>query len=82
MKHYALYYYDSCPYCQRVLATINSVNVEVELRNVLDDARHSKEQRAATGRTTVPCLRIQDATLGEDHWMYESGDIMRYLKSL
>lgn len=77
---YALYYYDSCPFCQRVLMTLPSFNVEVEKRNIMHNPAFRKEQQLATGRTTVPCLLIEDGDKQE--WMYESADIIRYLKSL
>ncbi|MDK2777445.1 MAG: glutathione S-transferase N-terminal domain-containing protein [Pseudomonadota bacterium] len=77
---YALYYYDACPFCQRVLRTLPEVKVEVEKRNVMKDRSFSAQQHKATGRTTVPCLLIDND--GEETWMYESGDIINYLKSL
>lgn len=77
---YALYYHDYCPFCQRVLMVLPSFDVEVEKRNVMQNPEFRKQQQAATGRTTVPCLLIEDGDKQE--WMYESGDIIRYLKSL
>lgn len=78
-NQYSLYYYDSCPFCARVLRTLKGLNVEVELRNILTDSKHRTELQKATGRSTVPCLRIE--TGGESQWMFESMDIMRYLQS-
>ena len=78
---YALYYYDACPFCQRVLMTLPQAKVEVEKRNVMQNPQFRQQQQQATGRTTVPCLRIEDDA-GKETWMYESGDIIRYLKSL
>jgi glutaredoxin len=57
-----------------------SFSVEVEKRNVMQNSQYRKQQQEATGRTTVPCLLIEDGDKQE--WMYESGDIIRYLKSL
>ena len=34
-SHMALYYYDSCPYCVRVLRVAKHLGVELELRNIL-----------------------------------------------
>ena len=78
---YALYYYDMCPFCQRVLRALPNVNVQVEKRNVLKDQQHRKHQQKETGRTTVPCLLIKDDN-GKENWMFESADIINYLKSL
>ncbi|TVV43384.1 glutathione S-transferase N-terminal domain-containing protein [Thalassolituus sp. C2-1] len=76
---YALYYYDACPFCQRVLRALPGVKVEVEKRNVLTNQEFRKQQYTATGRTTVPCLLISDN--GKDTWMFESADIIRFLQS-
>jgi len=78
--HYSLYYYDSCPFCARVLRALDQVNVEVELRNIMSDSNHRSDQQKATGRNTVPCLRIDNGT--DSEWMFESMDIMRFLQSL
>jgi glutaredoxin 2 len=77
---YSLYYYDSCPFCARVLRSLQGLKVNVELRNVFSDASYRNELQKATRRTTVPCLRIDN---GKDtEWMFESMDIIRYLQSL
>lgn len=77
---YSLYYYDSCPFCARVLRSLQGVNVKVELRNILSDSQHRTALQKATKRTTVPCLRIDNGS--DSQWMFESMDIMRYLQSL
>ena len=77
---YSLYYYDSCPFCARVLRSLNQVKVDVELRNVMSDSNHRSALQQATGRTTVPCLRIDNGT--DSEWMFESMDIMRFFQSL
>jgi glutathione S-transferase len=77
---YALYYHDSCPFCQRVLSVLPNINVPVEKRNVIKHAHFRDEQYAATNRTTVPCLLIEDGD--QQQWMFESADIIRYLQTL
>lgn len=77
---YSLYYYDSCPFCARVLRSLQGVNVKVELRNILSDSKHRTALQKATKRTTVPCLRIDNGS--DSQWMFESMDIMRFLQSL
>lgn len=77
---YSLYYYDACPFCQRVLRLLPKLNVEVELRNTLRNSTHRSDLKSATGRTTVPCLRRDQD--GKTEWMFESADIIRYLSSL
>ena len=69
----ALYYFDACPYCQKVLVAARALGVELELRNIHQDPQHLQDLREARGRATVPVLRR-----GDD-WMPESDDIVRYL---
>ncbi len=69
----ALYYYDSCPYCQKVMVAARALGVQLELRNIHQDPQHLRDLREARGRSTVPVLRR-----GDD-WMPESDDIVRYL---
>jgi glutaredoxin len=78
--HLALYYFDTCPFCIRVLRTIDALGLDVELRNIYRDPEHLTTLREARGRTTVPVLRITSPD-GEDRWMPESADIVRYLKA-
>jgi len=76
----SLYYYPECPYCQRVLQAIDETGAKVELRHIWDEPEHRGALQAARGRTTVPVLRIEDAS--GDRWMPESADIVRFLRNL
>lgn len=76
----ALYYFDGCPFCVRVLRAIDTLGLDVELRNIYENRDHLNELREVRGRTTVPVLRITSAD-GEDRWMPESADIVRYLQA-
>lgn len=74
----ALYHYDSCPFCVRVTRVLAGLDADIELRNTQRDPSHRKELIEGGGRSQVPCLRIE----GEDGrvtWLYESGDIIKYL---
>lgn len=51
----------------------------VELRNT-SDSDHRDALISGGGKTQVPCLRIETEN-GQVEWMYESDDIIRYLKS-
>lgn len=76
----ALYYFDGCPFCMRVRRAIDELGLAVELRDIYADRKDLEELREARGRTTVPVLRITGAD-GEDRWMPESADIVRYLQA-
>ena len=76
----ALYHFDGCPFCRRVRRTIDALGIDVELRNIYEDSDHLDALIDARGRATVPVLRITSAD-GEDRWMPESADIVRYLQA-
>ncbi len=75
-----LYHYDSCFYCMRVRKAAARLGIDLELRNVHTDPEHGQDLLAATGRRTVPVLRIESTESTE--WMPESAAIMRYLESI
>jgi glutaredoxin len=76
----ALYHFDGCPFCSRVRRVIDRLDLDVEPRNVHADRTHMDDLVKARGRATVPVLRITTAS-GEDRWMPESADIVRYLQA-
>ncbi|GAA6134405.1 hypothetical protein NBRC116188_11940 [Oceaniserpentilla sp. 4NH20-0058] len=80
MSSYALYYYDQCPFCQMVLREINKLPLDIELKNTLTAPQNRQDLIQGGGRGTVPCLRITN-TDNQVQWMYESRDIIQYLKS-
>jgi len=75
----ALYHFSGCPYCSRVRSAAAALGVELPLRDILADPASRAELIKATGRQTVPCLRIEDAA-GHVRWMHESLDIIDFLK--
>ena len=74
----ALYQYMGCGYCARVRAAIEKLGVEIELRDTLEHPEFAQEILSATGRSTVPVLRIETDE-GEARFMSESQEIIRYL---
>ncbi len=80
IKNIALYYRPQCPFCQKVLRVKDELSQEFDLCDTAENSDYMEEQIAATGRKTVPCLKISSGD--EVQWMYESGDICEYLKSL
>ena len=77
----ALYYSRSCPFCTSVRSAIDRLGLDVELREVFEEPSYREELVEARGRATVPVLRITSPD-GEDRWMPESRDIVRYLETL
>lgn len=76
-ESYQLFKTDLCGFCYRVRGFMEEHGVDVPLRDVNSDAEAFRELLQATGRTTVPCLRIERGD--EVQWMFESMDIIRYL---
>jgi len=75
----ALYYFPTCPFCRRVLATIDELGIDVELRDIHAEGQYWDELIAARQRSTVPVLLITSAD-GDERWMPESRDIIAYLE--
>ena len=70
-----LYYKPTCPFCRRVLAVVDRIQVQVELKDVTDSAVEA-ELVALGGKDSVPYLI--DTALGVS--MYESDDIVTHLQ--
>lgn len=68
------YYFDSCPYCQRVLKIINKHKINVNYKDIYSDTTNLQKLIAITGTKMVPCLFID----GDP--MHESLDIMTWLE--
>ena len=69
------YYFESCPYCQRVMNVIEKNQIQVNWMDTSKNSDHAKKLRSDTGRTTVPCLYIDGKP------MFESLDIIKWLES-
>jgi len=76
---FALYHFEGCPYCTRVRKVLDELDLDVELRDTLYDGDNAAELVQATGRQTVPVLRIEQPD-GSVRWLPESADIIAYLR--
>jgi glutathione S-transferase len=75
-----LYYFGSCPWCILVRVALWWLGLEVVLKETLFNPAHNAELIAGGGKSQVPCLRIESAD-GDARWLYESIDIIRYLRA-
>lgn len=75
----SLYGFPSCPYCRRVMSLIDSLGLEIPLRNTMSERSYQGEVVNALGRGTVPVLRIEKES-GDVQWLPESADIIEYLE--
>ena len=71
-----LYYYDSCPYCQKVLRAMRRLDIEdkINLKNILRSQEAADTLVRVGGKRQVPCLFIDGGPL------YESDDRVAWLK--
>ena len=75
-----LYHFPACPYCVHVARVIEQLTLKIETRDILRNDDYFEELHAGGGRTRVPCLRIRSDD-GTSEWMYESADIISYLRA-
>ena len=68
-----------CPFCERVRGALRRLDATIAVRNIDAKAEWRRELVEATGRQTVPCLRIEQED-GSFEWMHESADIVDYLQ--
>lgn len=74
-KSLDLYYYDECPYCQKVLRAMRRLGIEdkIVLKNILLSHEAASTLVRVGGKRQVPCLFIDGVP------MYESDDIVAWL---
>lgn len=72
-----LYYFESCPYCQKVLREIDRLDIKdkIMFKDTRKDKAHRDALIALNGKTQVPCLVIDGKP------MLESDDIVKKLKT-
>jgi len=75
----ALYQFRTCPFCIKVRQEMRRLSLAIELRDAQHDAGHRDALVQGGGRGVVPCLRIREQG-GNERWLYESGDIVAYLR--
>ena len=76
----ALYHYDGCYFSAKVKKAITVLKLKIELRDILANTKHGEILLKHGGKTTVPCLYLGETNERPDTWMYESDDIIRYLR--
>ena len=71
-----LFYFPECPYCQRVLRTIEQLGLtDITFSDIHQNPAKKETLIKDTGRKTVPCLYIDNKP------MFESSDIMQWLET-
>lgn len=75
----ALYQYKTCPFCIKVRQEMHRLALEIETLDAQPEGPNRTDLISGGGRAKVPCLRITDH-LGKRQWMFESGEIIAYLR--
>tara|TARA_B100000579_G_scaffold410347_1_gene400166 strand:- start:433 stop:774 length:342 start_codon:yes stop_codon:yes gene_type:complete len=76
----ALYHYEGCYFSAKVKKAIAVLKLKIELRDILANTKHGEILLRHGGKTTVPCLYLEKTNTTPELWMYESDDIIQYLK--
>ena len=74
-----LYQFRTCPFCIKVRRAMKRLSLNIEIRDAQRDIANREELLLGGGAIKVPCLKITDQN-GEVRWLYESDDIIDYLK--
>jgi glutathione S-transferase len=80
IEGHQLYYFNTCPFCIKVRITLWRLGLKVPLKNIKTQVSSKAELIDGGGNQQVPCLCIESEK-GNIRWLYESSDIIRYLKA-
>ena len=75
-----LYEMLACPFCVKVRREIKRLGLNIQKRDVKRNQNDMSDLLEGGGKFQVPCLRIE--TEQQVNWLYESDDIVNYLRSL
>lgn len=78
-----LYFKPTCPFCRRVIAVIERLELEVDMKDITTDSAIANELEKIGGKRQVPFLyddKMTPTEKSDDIDMYESDDIVKYLQ--
>jgi glutaredoxin len=78
-RNLVLYQFKTCPFCIKVKRSNKRLSLNIETRDAQHNLVHREELLKGGGQIKVPCLKIIDEQ-GNDSWLYESDDILQYLR--
>ena len=79
IKGMTLYQLYACPFCIKTRRVLRRLNLPIETKSVSEGSEFRQELETGGGRIQVPCLLLKQE--GEEVWMYESSDIIKYLEA-
>jgi len=80
-QNMALYQFKTCPFCIKVRREIKRQSLNIELRDAQYDQQHRQQLLNEGGKIKVPCLQVVNKN-GNHTWLYESNDVIHYLRQL
>ena len=78
-REMVLYQYKTCPFCIKVRQEMRRLSLNIEQLDAQQEGENRSELVRGGGKAKVPCLKISDRA-GNTQWMYESGEIINYLR--
>lgn len=69
-----------CPFCMRVNISLRTLGIDLQRVDIGADPEATKRLEQEGGKRMVPCLYIPEGERGQ--WLYESADIIDYLRAL
>lgn len=75
MSEYKLFVGTACHHCRKVENFMEENNIEIQIVNINEDREAMKELIEKGGKRQVPCL------FHDGEYMYESNDIIEFLKN-
>ena len=77
-KKIEIYTWDTCPFCQRALALLNSKGVNFEQHKIDGDNETRTKISEKSGKTSVPQIFVDDVFIGgcdEVHALNDAGTL-------
>lgn len=74
-----LYQYKTCPFCIKVRQEMRRLGLNVQKLDAQQPGQVRDDLVSGGGKAKVPCLKITDRA-GKTQWLYESGEIIKYLR--
>ncbi|MAI85014.1 MAG: glutaredoxin [Rickettsiales bacterium] len=78
LNKHSLYQYKLCPFCVKVRRFLKKYNLDLRFKNPSKEPESRDQLLRLGGKVKVPCLCIEDN--GKSKWLYESSEIIKYLK--
>ena len=76
---FVLYQYKTCPFCIKVRQEMRRLALNVQKLDAQQPGQVRDDLVSGGGKAKVPCLKITDQA-GKTQWLYESGEIIKYLR--